>query len=186
MKLFIDTGEGDAAPIHPGYCSPEIVDDAVTLPVPLARQEKDNWCWAAIAQAMARYFKLGEWPQAGVAAACGSRAADSNGAGDALPLHAALDVVGCGYYWTPGKPSWQRLMFAINQGLPVCARIQWRGGAAHFVVIHGYWPDRSALLVADSIVGGSEQDYRTFPKPYNGQHGVWTETYWTLRPGEAQ
>jgi hypothetical protein len=185
MKLFIDTGEGDSSSIHAGYRAPGICGSAVSLDLQLDRQEKANWCWASIAQALARYFGTGEYSQALVASGCGCADIEDSGPGELLALNRALDVVGCRHYWTPGKPSFQRLMFEINRGLPVCARIQWHSGTAHFVVIYGYELER-ALLVADPMDGPSAQGYEIFPTTYCGRAGVWTETYWTLEPGDVQ
>jgi hypothetical protein len=183
VKLFIDTGEGDASSIDGGYRTPVIRGETVVLELAVERQERPNWCWAAIAQAMARYFACGEYRQSEVAAACGC--GDAGGDGDTLTLDRALTAMGCAFYWTPGKPSFQRLVFELNRGLPVCARIQWHGGDAHFVVIHGYRSDQ-ALMVADSIDGHGFQPYQAFPTTYGVRSGVWTETYWTLGPGALQ
>lgn len=184
MKLFIDSEQCSRSSILLHYRTPRLDGNSVVLELNLAPQEKANWCWAAIAQALAGYFGLEAHSQSWIAEHCAEPGEADRQQGEHRPLSQVLDAMACGYYWTPGKPSFQRLVAQINHGLPLCVRIQWHGGHGHFVLIHGYQADLKALWVADSINGGSLQCFDDFPKIYGSRSGVWTETYWTLRPGE--
>lgn len=79
----------------------------------------------------------------------------------------------------------------INAFRPVAMRIEWNGGGAHFVVIHGYadihlpeWPFLLTYLnVQDSYWGPSIVHHRTFdvaefPANYHGG-GSWTHSFLT-------
>ncbi|HGY1008156.1 TPA: papain-like cysteine protease family protein [Aeromonas salmonicida] len=184
MKLFIDNEQCNTSSILAHYRTPRIEGESVTLELSLALQEKANWCWAAIVLSLADYFDLGACSQSGIAGLCEPDANKDRQNGERLPLNQALDAVGCQYYWTPGKPSFPRLMAQINHGLPLCARIQWHCGLGHFVLIYGYQASPQMLWVADSNDGSSLQGFNDFPKNYGNRSGVWTETYWMLRPGE--
>lgn len=180
MKLFVDTDECATTSIAVQYQTPTIDRERVYLPLKLAPQERSYWCWAAIAESLADYYHLAPLSQGNIAAKCLSDDDERK----YLTLDAALNAINCNYHWTPGKPSFSRIQHEINLGNPICARVQWYKGKAHFLVINGYLLHQQILIVSDSLHGTSEQQYESFPKGYMGGGGVWTETYWTRNDGD--
>jgi hypothetical protein len=159
---------------------------------PMEHQQQTNWCWAAVTVSVDHYFKPG------------SPRTQQNLAEKELPL-GANNVP-----WVLDKPlrhigalrgqSLQRpLTFAELQRellakRPVCARIEWEGGGAHFVVISGFAtsPDGVRLVyVSDPLLEESEvvvcgfDDLAggDFSDGYGGD-GRWVETYLLQPPKE--
>jgi hypothetical protein len=169
-----------------------------TIPFHIEKQAATNWCWAAVAVSVSRYFKPASgWRQCGLATIV-LRAADGDDA-PVIPacgccakprprvcnqpwwLNEALDRVGC----LRGKAIQGPLSFAdigrrIHRGKPVCVGIDWRGGGGHFVVISGCYKGRNGvrqLEVQDPWHGTtSSVRYSAFVSAYR-RRGKWAWTY---------
>ena len=145
------------------------------LAVAVARQEKSNWCWAAIACSVARYYGIGTYRQADVAAGL----FDADGWNVIAPLDEALAVAGCAGYWSPGRPAFERIGAEIDAGRPLGVCIQWPTGPAHYVLITGCFRVTREIYVDDPLHGRSVQPFADFPMTYHGLEAVWRGVYWT-------
>ena len=168
-----------------------------TIDFEIQKQQHSNWCWAAVAVSVERYFDPDStWCQCRLA----SRMAKKE----------KLKVAGCGTCKQPkgvsekcnlpwelqkalrivkrltGKPKGSRLSFRkikelLKAGRPVCARIVWGGGtAAHFVVISGCFKTKSGVRwvdIEDPDSGSSTWLYDEFRKNYLYAQGEWVDTY---------
>lgn len=190
MRLTIDSELALSSTVGEQFCTPAVVDGAVLLEVRLEEQLKSNWCWAAIASALGRYYGTSEASQREIAARLldesgGEIACDASleeRANKAYRLDRAMVAAGCFSHWSAGKPVFDRVRFEINLGRPFCARIEWHHGAAHYVLIHGYRESGESILVADSLHGPGEYPLPEFPSRYR-EGGAWTESFWSTRMG---
>jgi hypothetical protein len=152
-------------------------------------QQESNWCWAAISSAVDRYYSPYSFlTQCEVAAempglqqdAC----IDPEQNNDPEALQTALDVIGRGYTPKTLGIDFKTLQAEIDAGRPVCVRIEWTGGGAHFVVLCGYqeWTSGVNTLetvdVADPFYPDSTRSFNDFPESYHGG-GIWSHTYLT-------
>jgi len=151
------------------------------------RQTKSQWCWAAVALSLDHYFSpKSTWTQCAIArqvlhpAECWCGQPFTNEVCDrAAYLQAALKVVQRPYTAVPGALAFDRVQTEIDSARPVCARIQWRGGAGHFAIISGYRLLKSQtrqLMILDPLYGPSLQDDDAFRRGYR-LSGQWTDTF---------
>lgn len=159
-------------------------------------QQHNNWCWAAVAVSVDRFFNRNStWCQCRVASRmakmeklkvknCGTcrkpkRAPEA--CNRPWFLDRALNIV----ERLKGKPKPRPLTFEqierrIKAGRPVCVRIQWGGGqGGHFVVISGCVGNSSGrwVDVEDPHAGSSTWRYDEFLVNYQYSRGRWAETY---------
>jgi hypothetical protein len=67
----------------------------------------------------------------------------------------------------------------IESGRPLCVRVEWNGGDAHFLAIIGFDPKTQKLDIADPANGPTSGiSFADFPKHYLGG-GKWNDTYYT-------
>jgi hypothetical protein len=147
-----------------------------------AQQEQGNWCWAAVSFAVSRFFNPQTgWTQCKIAT-------------DELRKPCCANAVACNEYWyldraltrignyvdfVSGRTTLQNLNQIINvEKRPLCIRIAWQNGGAHFVTITGIDPN-GMLYVADPHYGDSRRAYSTFPNVYEGGGGTWTHCFFT-------
>jgi hypothetical protein len=160
-----------------------------SMPFQVETQQESNWCWAAISSAVDRYYSPYSFlTQCEVAAempglqqdAC----IDPEQNNDPEALQTALDVIGRGYTPKTLGIDFKTLQAEIDAGRPVCVRIEWTGGGAHFVVLCGYqeWTSGVNTLetvdVADPFYPDSTRSFNDFPESYHGG-GIWSHTYLT-------
>ncbi|VAW70647.1 hypothetical protein MNBD_GAMMA09-3627 [hydrothermal vent metagenome] len=193
MKIHIDPEESVVSSIGDCYCAPEISREDVFIDLVVQQQQKAHWCWAALASSLADYYQTGDWTQEQIALEIADR--DSlldkkmititrGNTNVNTTLDKALRVSRCLSHWSPGKPSFERIQFEINLGRPLCMRIEWHAGDAHYAMLNGYDAKNRYVLVKDPLHGDSRQAYKEFPRNYNNCGGVWTETYWTDKLSE--
>jgi len=120
----------------------------VLLDFAIPQQERDNWCWAACASGVARFYDdTTAWTQCGIANAVLGRSdccVDGGQCDEAAAVYKALNATG-NLAWKLDRPATRdELLRELGQGRPIVARIQWphREGypEGHFVVIDGYRP----------------------------------------------
>lgn len=150
-----------------------------------ARQEKSQWCWAAVAYNVDHYFSSSSpWTQCMIAKAvlrlpeCCLDPPDFEDCDSAAYLEDALAVVGR-QYTVSGTLEFADIETEIRAGRPVCARIGWPGGGGHFVIIAGCRTLKSGLRqlwIRDPLFGPSLQDDECFRTAYH-LCGEWTNTY---------
>ena len=155
---------------------------AATLPVPAVSQvtpvQYDNWCWAAVSQAVLSYTGnapadkcvIADWARQqngwgaddcctnGTGAIC-NQPNGLYGAGGSI--EAILSHWGADSRRETGALTLKKLQDAIDDDSPVIVRWGWTAGGGHFVVAHGYtgskidvmdpWNGPTQLMHADLI-----------------------------------
>ena len=152
----------------------------------MQKQLTHVWCWAAVSVSVDRYFDRGsEWRQCGLAKevtkqpVCCTKPVPHDCVKPFF-LEDALEIIGrLKGDPTSGPLSFKQIQHRINNDRPICARIGWRGGGGHFVVISGYRTHKGVRQVDiddPQRKGASTIDYRTFVHKYRAV-GRWTHTY---------
>ena len=158
---------------------------------PLDEQQGDKLCWAAVALSVDKYFDPGSSnTQCSVAGAVLGRGCCPDpevGCNEVEFLEKALDKVNRLASWpTAGPLSFTEIKDSINQRIPICVRIEWRGGGeGHFVVICGYRETkehRQFVEVLDPWFPNSIVSYHEFVETYQNAEradagGFWSHTY---------
>jgi len=154
-------------------------------------QEQSHWCWAAVSASVAHFYKTAA-TQCGIANGelsrsdcCEFEPSDDSPCNVRGFLMSALLRVGHFRDWAVGQSATEEQMRdEIDHSQPLCPRIVWFGGGAHFVTIVGYVGTSepgvdnnhiAGLAVADPFWGLSDIDYADFPR--SGSN--WTDTYYT-------
>jgi hypothetical protein len=153
-------------------------------------QERTEWCWAATAASVSRYYAatsgVAAKSQCEIATICVGFACcpplppdwDGNrfwALEDALDATAHLATGPTDSYL-----SFQDIVHEIDEGRPVCCRIYWDNGSGHFNVITGYANELAEEVVIrdpEPSYGNSVMPYRTFVTNYHG--GKWKAAYLT-------
>ncbi len=153
-------------------------------------QQETNWCWSAVATSVGLLFQSGSWTQCQTATHCLSGV-------DCCTNSAACNVYG--YLdksmtytrslasWGSGTATTARIESDIRAGRPVCTRVAWTGGGAHFMAITGFDEEPTkgvSITIQDSIYGTTELDYTDYPALYHGG-GSWTHIYYSSRAKNA-
>ncbi|QIO98822.1 papain-like cysteine protease family protein [Bradyrhizobium symbiodeficiens] len=167
----------------------------------LQYQEKTNWCWAALAVSVAKsYDASAKYTQCEVANGELNRTdCCEDCQGDPCNvfgyLMSSLYRVQHFEVWHVRRPRKSRrlasqvrhkieaeIITEINRGRPLCARIAWVGGGAHFVAIYGYAAEAEldAVAVADPWWGLSDMDWIDFPVRYR-MGASYTDSYHTSK-----
>jgi hypothetical protein len=148
-------------------------------------QQQSEWCWAAVAVSIDKYFnsnstrtqcKIAGLVLKNVQNCCDEAATNCN---QNASLITALQKIN---RWsrTLNRPlRFDEIRQELNAGRPVCARIQWKGGGDHFVVIAGYEVLQSGALhvfVEDPLNPSSTVEYDEFKTAYYGD-GEWVDSY---------
>ncbi len=146
-------------------------------------QKQSNWCWSAVGTSVGLFFQTGDWKQCSTATACLSLRGMSG-------LDCCNDPTTCNVYgylndslnhtkslasWQAGTASLNQIQSEINAEHPVCVRVAWSLGGAHFMAITGY--NDGTISIQDSIYGTSSMLYSDYPASYHSG-GTWTHTYY--------
>ncbi len=180
--------------------SPEVTTEvlvkaAAVMRFEIEQQKRGNWCWAAVTNSLLSFFDsengmtqceivkecFGVTPGYQTETDCCQHSGRTECNRD-YELDQALDLMQlrascCNYPLTLDEIREQ-----INQGVPVAARIAWRGGGAHFVIITAVVTDpkddhQTWLRVANpKDQAASYIPYQTFVTKYQGS-GEWTHSY---------
>lgn len=143
----------------------------------LERQAESNWCWAAIAVSLGRFYGTAALRQEELAALLFP---DKPRNVEARLLD-ALRAVACHDHWTPGRADPRKIVAMLDAGRAPVVRLQWENGDSHFVVVDGYAANAGSvdLHLADPQGHHTLVAYPDFPKSYRGRRAIWCETYWT-------
>lgn len=153
----------------------------------MERQKYSNWCWAANAASISRYYNhASHWSQCIVVCTCLNR---QDCCGNSIPkacdipyyLEDALTVTDNFRDLITGQLPPGPLTNEINLGRIIGARIRWSSGDGHFVSIHGYnnLTNDIFLYIADPIYGKVTLRVNDFATNYQSAGGFWTHTYLT-------
>jgi hypothetical protein len=146
-------------------------------------QAESEWCWAAVSSSVDHYFQPDSyWTQCDIASQVipGDCCVQPDLYDEPEKLQDALDVIGRLRNIT-GRLTFEQLQYEINANRPVCVRIEWDGGGAHFLALSGYQVLSSGVRtvdVADPFYADSTEDFDLFPSYYHGG-GTWTATFLT-------
>lgn len=154
------------------------------MPFLMEKQKQSEWCWAAVALSIERYFSpYSVWGQCGIAAQVLKDAKDSceypENHDEPAQLETALAVVSRLRNTRKGPMKFEEIQQELDAGRPVCVRIKWIGDGAHFVVLTGYKVSRSNLKmvdIADPLYPDSTRAFDDFPSAYQGG-GEWTDSF---------
>jgi hypothetical protein len=147
-------------------------------------QEEGNWCWAAVTVSVDRYFaatslNVAQCELAGQVFGAGVCGHEEN-FNEPRTLQKGLRIVGNLNEPPIGGPvDFDTLRKEITADRPVCARIAWDGGGAHFVAIDGCTQFNSGeqqLHVQDPKYGPSFVSYGEMVSGYRYE-GEWTDTF---------
>jgi hypothetical protein len=152
-------------------------------------QQQSEWCWAAVATSVARFFDAAStWTQCAVVdAELGLTTCCTNGASAACNqpwfLDRALTRVNHFDHWNGGAATRTQVVDEIEGGRPLGVRVGWSGGGGHFLVIDGYDEDAeendaNIVEVRDPFYGTSRLSYDDLLSRYESS-GSWTDSYWT-------
>ncbi|MFT3877512.1 MAG: papain-like cysteine protease family protein [Propioniciclava sp.] len=149
-------------------------------------QLASNWCWAATASSVSRFFwSWSTWAQCTIANAELGRNDACNSpipSGANVPWYLDRSLARTNNFVSihSGPASFATIRAEIDAGRPVGARIGWSGGGGHFMVIYGYakWLNTEWVYIDDPIYGKSQLTLSNFTNNYQGS-GTWTHYYLT-------
>lgn len=169
------------------------------LDVAIANQDATNWCWAATALGIARFYTGQAEPQCAFAAkalkvdpdglCCTNK--DDRRCNKQWYLHSALKLVDCFERYEEGPAGFANVKAEVELDRPLGVRVQWTKGKAagggHFVAISGWSSDATGgewVMVRDPWGPASEYyPIRECETAYGADDGKWTHSYFTLKPG---
>jgi len=150
-----------------------------TLPFTMQSQQQTNWCWAAVGTSVGLFFETGSWTQCDTATGClggGKDCCKNPGPCNVYGfLDQSLTYTKSFDSMTSSTTPLSEIEQKINSNKPVCTRVAWNGGGAHFMAITGY--DGSKIVIQDSIYGTTVMNYSSYPASYKGG-GSWTHSYY--------
>src|SRR4029079_16590575 len=113
----------------------------------IKQQEHTNWCWSAVATSVGLFFQTGDWTQCGTANGClnlpGTDCCTDPGPCNVYGfLNQSLTFTKSLNQFFEGTAPASDIEEQVGQNDPVCVRVAWNGGGAHFLSITGYsFPD---------------------------------------------
>ena len=174
--------------------APEAVPESLpgtgrTLDFRMERQTQSQWCWAAVAVSVTRFYQPSSNitqcrvanRELGTDVCC----ADPPACNQDNTLDTTLRTVGHLRAFEGGPLSFPPVRDEINAGRPLGCRIGWLDGGGHFVVIHGVSTDQSGasvkrwVAVEDPLFGPSDYLINDFTSAYRQGEGEWTHSYFT-------
>lgn len=165
-----------------GWAGVDAVD--VRLNFEMQRQTQSNWCWAATAASVSRFYDpASTWTQCRIAnGQTGRTDCCGSGASGACNIYGFLDdaLTRTGNFSRVkgGTSSFQQVENEIVAGRPHGIRVAWSGGGAHFVCATGV-QDNDFVWVSDCGSGTTSLvNYDTLVNSYSGS-GSWTHSYFT-------
>lgn len=149
------------------------------------RQTQSQWCWAAVAVSVARYYSSRTgWSQCALVRAELHRATCcEDGAACDQPWYLDRALARVGHSdggIAAGALSFAEITAEVDAREPIGVRIGWRSGGGHFIVIEGYSRADGLVEVEDPIEGHAQMTYEALVGDYGGA-GAWTHTYRTRR-----
>ena len=116
--------------------------------------------------------------QTGRTDCCGRGASTS--CNTAQVLDSPLTIVGDLDHMVVAAETYANIRSQIDFGRPLCLRVAWSGGGAHFLAAKGYDAHGGGQIVNvdDPIYGPSDVTYSTLTTNYRGS-GTWTHSYYT-------
>lgn len=151
----------------------------------IAQQERTQWCWAAVAQALLAHYGAGAPRQCEVAGRFyGTDCCNDRGRTDRPedPAHVFSRMGLLARAPTPGEDPPQAIVGDVDAARPPCILIT-GAGMGHIVAVSGYaqgYDNRFYLIVADPADPSGDNSACTEPFTYRGMN--WSATYFTRAP----
>lgn len=171
-------------PIHPRVAHPP--NFIQSLPFRIDRQEYTNWCWAATALSVHKFFDAtttlqqfeivngflgrGDCGTTGPPAGCNEQA-------DLNLVFVSRRLFRSGF---SRHASIAELTASILANSPICVRIGWRGGGGHAVIAFGV-SATGMVVVGDPFEGTRVMNHGVLRSQYSNL-GTWTHTIFTKAP----
>lgn len=164
---------------------------AAALDLQIPDQDQTQWCWAAVATAVGRYYGKQVGTQCQFADSMLGRAdCCTNGTSVACNkqwyLHKALAALECYSHYDDQAFDVAAVGQEIGEQRPVCLRVRLMSGSGHFVALSALSVDAAGvtLLTLQDPFGPATE---TMPPArlsggYGPNKGVWTHTFFTVRP----
>jgi len=161
-----------------------------TLPFTMEMQRSEEWCWAAVAVSVARFYDSGStWSQCSlVNAEFVVETCCSNGSAEECnqPWYLENGLTRAGHFSekVDATLSLDDLCQEIDNDRPVGCWIAWPDGTGHFVILNGYArnfstePATEYISVRDPKYGNSDYLYLKFLVSYR-KSGSWSLSYLT-------
>jgi hypothetical protein len=157
----------------------------IILPFEVDTQEATNWCWAAVATSVARYYlpssSLRQCDvvdhQLGLKDCCTSSPPPEH-CNEPEYTENALEYVGH-FDSKRGIVAYNDVVAALEKLTPPCIRIGWPDEGGHSIGVSGCQPDSELLFVSDPSSGGSIVTYQALTTGHYRGSGKWTDTYLT-------
>ena len=150
---------------------------------PTQIQKKTLWCWAAVASSVDAFSNpTSKWDQCHVVKAvlkispCCKKPSAATSCNQQESLSKALRTINRLNTMLDYPVEFEVVEEELVAQRPVCARIAWDTGGAHFVFIDGCWPDDQWIMVWDPMHGHSKLAYEEFKTAYRAI-GQWTNSY---------
>jgi hypothetical protein len=151
------------------------------------KQIQTQWCWAAVAISVERYYRPGtSWEQCAIAAkerrADCCRDGSSSACNQPYFLDRAFECTGTfGEYFSRSLGP-REVRKEIERRAPLGCRVGWVAGGGHFVVIAGYELEDGEMFVhvedPDPFFASATFSFEEFSHRYRGA-GRWTHSYTT-------
>lgn len=151
----------------------------------IQNQLLSNWCWAAVASSISRYYNNNSpWTQGTLAANLTGHDSCSVITKDTAPIAppvcnqvldvaSALKVTGNFVQQVLRPLTFNEVIGQVQGGWPVCCQISWdEYTTSHFVVVYGF--NANMLVVGDPEAGVCSVDYTQFTTGYRG--GKWSRS----------
>jgi hypothetical protein len=204
-----DGGEGGASAaktLQPISVQPPTSPAQNTAPgFVMQEQEQTDWCWDAVTVSVHEFLDPPiaflapqQWTQGSLATNllsaqypgqqidCGIPPQNVGLCNQAERLDTALTITNNlrtnGYLQNP--LTFSSLQGWLNMNFPVCARIAWAGGGAHFIAFDACWVSATGeqkVSVQDPLYGPNVQTYQDLIGNYHNLGGTWQQTYLTVQ-----
>lgn len=158
---------------------------AISLHFEMEDQQDDNWCWAAVAVSIGKYFEPATlWTQCKLVNFILSR---SDCCGDPIPcqcdkaraLSPAIKAVGNLHNHQSGYLKIEDARLELEDGNPVGMALK-LSFSTHFVVLHGIqWGSQELMFIKDPDMTVIPLQYGQFPGGPYGATAKWIHTYRT-------
>ncbi len=153
--------------------------NANQLPHFMEFQLESNWCWSAVGTSVGNLLGTGSWTQCDTATGClpGRNCCSSPRPCNIYGyLDRSLTYTKSFSSYTSSMATLSEIQNEIDQGKPICTRVAWSGGGAHFMAITGY--NGREITIQDPAYGTTTMRFDDYAAGYQ-TGGYWSHTYYT-------
>jgi hypothetical protein len=156
--------------------------DEHLIPLEVQKQERDNWCWAAVSVGLGTFFGTphGAVSQCDLASRVLNKPCclDADACNQTWALRDALRVAGMRCSWRFRLPPFSELAAGLRGNEPYPVQLEWRRGGHHVVLVVGYLASTTQfLVVADPASGAPPRLVPYDPIIGPSPSGEWTWTF---------